>query len=338
MRHDFVRTNSIVRAIWGDPDVVLLIFAGAAAEFALNRAVDWLFVTGSLPSDPIGRLFSTVRYAQQIIFADDEVARRTLASISAAHAAVERRRGQSIPDWAYRDVLYMLIDHSQRSYGLLRRPLKAAEQEELHDTFLRVGGGLNISQLPATYYEWQADRERHLRRDLVRSALTERLFEQYGLQAGGIPGLPVDVRVRLAVNTAEAAIDAAIAGVGLARVLSYQAAGPTRRSQARAAETRARATTGQPRSPWAETSATEAAFVHRFRTTSFAQGVALGFEKNPLSETATPLPVCVHARRRITSPQSAARDKPASPRSPHRSTQGIGSWQSPSSTQACAHQ
>ena len=33
----------------------------------------------------------------------------------------------------------------------------------------------------------------------------------------------VPVRTRLAVNTAEAAIDAAIAGVGITRVLSYQA-------------------------------------------------------------------------------------------------------------------
>jgi uncharacterized protein (DUF2236 family) len=184
MRRRFVRTDSIVRAIWGEPDMVLLIFAGAAAEFALNRAVDWLFVTGSLPADPIGRLFSTVRYAQQIIFADDEAARRTLASISAAHAAVERRRGQAIPDWAYRDVLYMLIDHSQRSYGLLRGPLKAAEQEDLYETFLRFGRGLNIPQLPATYCEWQADRERHLRRDLVRSEFTDRLFEQYRVHLG----------------------------------------------------------------------------------------------------------------------------------------------------------
>jgi DNA-binding transcriptional LysR family regulator len=35
---------------------------------------------------------------------------------------------------------------------------------------------------------------------------------------------PVPIRSRLSVNTAEAAIDAAIAGVGLTRVLSYQAA------------------------------------------------------------------------------------------------------------------
>jgi DNA-binding transcriptional LysR family regulator len=46
---------------------------------------------------------------------------------------------------------------------------------------------------------------------------------------GRSPGLPGHVRVRLVVNTAEAAIDAAIAGVGLARVLSYQAAAAVER-------------------------------------------------------------------------------------------------------------
>ncbi|MDQ3244245.1 MAG: DUF2236 domain-containing protein, partial [Gemmatimonadota bacterium] len=44
--------------------MVLLVFAGSAAEFALNRAVDWLFFTGELPRDPIGRLFSTAAYSQ----------------------------------------------------------------------------------------------------------------------------------------------------------------------------------------------------------------------------------------------------------------------------------
>jgi DNA-binding transcriptional LysR family regulator len=47
----------------------------------------------------------------------------------------------------------------------------------------------------------------------------------------GVRGL--DVRVRLAVNTAEAAIDAAIAGVGFVRVLSYQAAHAVERGQLR---------------------------------------------------------------------------------------------------------
>lgn len=61
----FCNSGSVVRTIWGSRDLVLLIFAGSAAEFALNRAVDWLFFTGKIPRDPIARLFSTVRYAQQ---------------------------------------------------------------------------------------------------------------------------------------------------------------------------------------------------------------------------------------------------------------------------------
>lgn len=132
---DFVARNSIVRTIWGDPDLVLLIFAGSAAEFALNRAVDWLFFTGELPRDPIGRLFSTVRYAQEIVFVDEETARKTLARINARHSSVEKQRGQTIPDWAYRDVLYMLIDYSERSYALLYRPLSDAQRMELFGVF-----------------------------------------------------------------------------------------------------------------------------------------------------------------------------------------------------------
>ena len=59
----FVPRESIVRVIWGDADTILFAFAGSAAEFALNRAADWLFVTGDLPRDPFGRLFSTARFA-----------------------------------------------------------------------------------------------------------------------------------------------------------------------------------------------------------------------------------------------------------------------------------
>src|ERR1051326_6739131 len=110
-RRDFVARGSVVKKIWGDPELVLLVFAGSAAEFALNRAVDWLFFTGRIPADPIGRLFSTVRYAQEIVFVDEETAQRTLDRINAQHSAVENARKQTIPDWAYRDVLYMLIDY-----------------------------------------------------------------------------------------------------------------------------------------------------------------------------------------------------------------------------------
>jgi uncharacterized protein (DUF2236 family) len=181
---DFVDPGSIVRTIWGDPDLVLLIFAGSAAEFALNRAVDWLFFTGEIPRDPIGRLFSTVRYAQEIVFVDEEKARRTLDRINAHHAGVEHKRGQTIPDWAYRDVLYMLIDYSERAYELLYRPLSESQKSELFEVFLRIGEALSIPKLPATYAEWEVDRGEHLVRDLTYSKHTSMLYAAYRRHLG----------------------------------------------------------------------------------------------------------------------------------------------------------
>ncbi len=159
--------------------MVLLIFAGSAAEFALNRAVDWLFFTGRLPGDPIGRLFVTASYAQQIVFADELTASCTLDRIRSVHLAVERQRGEPIPEWAHRDVLYMLIDYSERAHELLHRRLTADEREELYDVFYRVGAALRIPGLPSSYNPWRADRERHLRRDLIHSDGTAALLAQY---------------------------------------------------------------------------------------------------------------------------------------------------------------
>jgi mpaB/rubber oxygenase-like protein len=181
---DFVDRRSIVRTIWGDPDLVLLIFAGSAAEFALNRAVDWLFFTGEIPRDPIGRLFSTVRYAQEIVFVDEEKARRTLDRINAQHGSVESQRRQTIPDWAYRDVLYMLIDYSERAYALIYKPLSARQKSDLFEVFLRIGEALHIPELPRTYAGWQIDRHRHLVRDLTYSKHTSMLYDAYRKHLG----------------------------------------------------------------------------------------------------------------------------------------------------------
>lgn len=184
VKPDFVSRHSVVRKIWGDPELVLLIFAGSAAEFALNKAVDWLFFTGKIPNDPIGRLFSTVRYAQEIVFADEETAGRTLERINSIHGAVESQRGQTIPDWAFRDVLYMLVDYSERAHSMLYGALSAAEREELYAVFKRVGEGLNIRELPEDYARWRTDRQAHLAQDLAFSKHTGLLYGRYRWQLG----------------------------------------------------------------------------------------------------------------------------------------------------------
>ena len=74
----FVKENSVVRTIWGSSDIIMFIFAGAAAEFALNKAVDWLYFTGKLPADPLKRLFSTITYARQIVFSENTQALKAI--------------------------------------------------------------------------------------------------------------------------------------------------------------------------------------------------------------------------------------------------------------------
>lgn len=182
----FVAETSVVRRIWGKADTVLFIFAGAAAEFATNKAVDWLYFTGRLPADPLARLFSTVEYARRIVFADRAGAEQAIDTIAAIHAAVEAKRGQTIPAWAYRDVLYMLIDYSIRAFELLERPLTEPEKAEVFDVFCRVGRRMGIPELPATYAAWLPDRQRHLAADLTHSRFTTDLYRQYRRHLGGL--------------------------------------------------------------------------------------------------------------------------------------------------------
>ena len=124
----FVEKRSVVRRIWGRSDIILFIFAGASAEFALNKAVDWLYFTGKLPSDPLGRLFSTVSYAREIVFSTKVDANSAIDRIKSIHQAVEHDRGDKIPDWAYRDVLFMLIYYSKAAFELLERKMDLGEK------------------------------------------------------------------------------------------------------------------------------------------------------------------------------------------------------------------
>lgn len=180
----FVQRGSAVREIWGKSDTILFIFAGASAEFALNKAVDWLYFTGKLPADPIGRLFSTVTYARQIVFSELSVANAAIDRITAIHCSVEKSRNAKIPDWAYLDVLFMLIHYSVASFELLERKLSVREKDDLYDVFRRIGERMNLKELPTDYSEWLIAQQEHLHADLVKSNLTVDLFKQYRKHLG----------------------------------------------------------------------------------------------------------------------------------------------------------
>lgn len=180
----FVDEGSIVRKIWGKGDTILFIFAGSAAEFALNKAVDWLYFTGRLPADPLGRLFSTVTYARKIVFLNKEDAINAIDKITNIHGAIENQRGAKIPDWAYRDVLYMLIHYSVVAYELMENKLTDEEKEDLYDVFYRMGIRMGLKELPVNYKSWLPSREEHLQNDLQRSQYTDDLYGQYKKHLG----------------------------------------------------------------------------------------------------------------------------------------------------------
>ncbi|MHA4741810.1 oxygenase MpaB family protein [Dyadobacter sp. MSC1_007] len=180
----FVNEGSIVREIWGKADTILFIFAGASAEFALNKSVDWLYFTGRLPADPLARLFSTVEYARQIVFSKHDDAMHAIRQIAAIHQGVEQKRGAKIPESAYRDVLFMLIDYSVRSYELLERKLTEREKEEVFTVFGEVGRGMGVAGLPTSYEELVQMRAEHMAENLVKGDFTIDLYKQYKKHLG----------------------------------------------------------------------------------------------------------------------------------------------------------
>jgi hypothetical protein len=129
-------------------------------------------------------LFSTVTYARQIVFAENEAALKAIDKITAIHTAVETSRQQQIPDWAYRDVLFMLIYYSIAAFELLERKLSESEKEEVFDVFYRVGVRMNLKGLPANYSDWEVMRLHHLATNLQKGEFTIDLFKQYKKQLG----------------------------------------------------------------------------------------------------------------------------------------------------------
>jgi hypothetical protein len=98
--------------------------------------------------------------------------------------AVEANRGAKIPDWAYRDVLFVLIHYSIASFELLERKLTDSERSDLFDVFERMGTRMGLTGLPRNYDEWLIMQKEHLQNDLTRSNYTDDLFKQYRKHLG----------------------------------------------------------------------------------------------------------------------------------------------------------
>jgi hypothetical protein len=172
-------SSAVTRRIWGSPDAILLFFAGGAAEFAAIKAVDWLFFTGRLPGAPVERFFETVRFAQSVFFSDAAGATDAIERINRIHRGVEKARGEEIPQWAYRDMLFILIDYGERAHEVVFGPMTEDERVSHFGVALALGRAMHLSGLPTTYAEYRVQRRQQLLEDYARGPLTDELYGSY---------------------------------------------------------------------------------------------------------------------------------------------------------------
>jgi hypothetical protein len=177
--------SEITRTIWGDPENILLIYVGSAAEFALNPENHWLFYTGKLPSDPLRRFERTLRYQRKLFFTPHEAIPALARHIKDIHKDVEKSRSQvegpiKISDQAYLQVFSMLIEYGILGFEYLRRrKMRLQERETYFDDMRSIALMMEIRDFPEDYRHYLTRRTQMVVSELQCNAFTLELMAAY---------------------------------------------------------------------------------------------------------------------------------------------------------------
>ncbi len=177
--------SEITRTIWSDAENILLIYAGAAAEFALNPENHWLFYTGKLPSDPLRRFEKTLQYQRRLFFTPQEAVPALAKHLKDIHNGVEERRSQEqgeikISDQAYVQVFSMLIEYGILGYEYLHRRTLTQEEREIYFNDIRsIALMMEIRHFPEDYRHYLTRRIRMVVTELQCNAFTRELMDAY---------------------------------------------------------------------------------------------------------------------------------------------------------------
>ncbi len=177
--------SSITRQIWCNVENIVLIYVGAAADFALNPDVHWLFFTNCLPSDPARRFIETFAYNQRVFFTAPQDIPTLGRQVRAIHTAVERQRAAAggpdhIPNRAFIEVNDMLVEYGIRGYEYLhRRAMTDAEKEAYYQDMKAACESMGVTDLDADYAAFCVRREQTLHETLHVNDYTPRLYDSY---------------------------------------------------------------------------------------------------------------------------------------------------------------
>ena len=108
-----------------------------------------------------------------MFFADPAAATEAVERINRIHRRVEDARGEEIPQWAYRDMLFILIDYGERAHEVVFGPMTEAECASHFRVGLTLGRAMHLSGLPTTYAEYRNQRHQQLLEDYARGPLTD---------------------------------------------------------------------------------------------------------------------------------------------------------------------
>lgn len=177
--------SEITRTIWSDPENVVLIYAGSAAEFALNPENHWLFYTGKLPADPLRRFEQTLRYQRRLFFLPEDAVPALARRIKEFHKDVEKERSREqgsskISDEAYLQVFSMLVEYGIRGYEYLHRVKLTEDEKETYFNDIRsIALMMDIGDFPTDYDDYRARRERIVFSELQCNVFTRELMDAY---------------------------------------------------------------------------------------------------------------------------------------------------------------
>ena len=177
--------SEITRAIWGNAENIVLIYAGAAAEFALNPENHWLFYTGNLPTDPLRRFEKTLLYQRKLFFMPQEAVPAVAKHIKEIHNEVEKKRSREqgeikISDQAYLQVFSMLIEYGILGYEYLHRlKLSTQERETYFNDIRSIALMMEIRDFPADYGDYLTRRDRMVVSELQCNVFTRELMDAY---------------------------------------------------------------------------------------------------------------------------------------------------------------
>ena len=162
--------------MWESIDLSSLLYIGSAGQFFNHQNVDWLYFTGGFLQDPIIRGVHTTQWVRRYIVAGGKEGQDVAHKIRNIHTHIEHSRQQTIPNDAFRDVLFMSLDMGIRAYEMAVGPLPAERKVEFFQEIMEFGRGMHIADLPANFEEYAALQHKSLEDHYQHTHYSDELF------------------------------------------------------------------------------------------------------------------------------------------------------------------